>query len=48
MKNASQIHKNTPQEHPQNDLGKSLIPGPQKVSAPDVFFEPFGDIWLIL
>ena len=48
MKNASQIHQNTAQEHSQNDLGKSLIPGPQKVSAPDTFFEPLGDIWPIL
>ena len=49
MKNASQIHKKTAQEHSQNDLGKSLISGPQTVSASDAFFEAFGDImWVIL
>ena len=38
------MHRNAPKVV----LEASRFPGPQKVSAPDAFFEPFGDTCAIL
>ena len=37
-----------PRNAPKAVLEASRFPGPQKVSAPDAFFEPFGDTCAIL
>ena len=37
-----------PRNAPKVVLEASRFPGPQKVSAPDAFFEPFGDTCAIL
>ena len=49
---SSKIHpkstKMVPRNAPKVILEASRFPGPQKVSAPDVFFEAFGDTCAIL
>ena len=37
-----------PRNAPKVILEASRFPGPQKVSAADAFFEPFGATWTIL
>ena len=37
-----------PRSVPKAILGASRVEDPQKVSAPDVFFEAFGATWAIL